>query len=298
MKGALVLCAAALVACAPELDENVSRITAPRILAVKSEPAEAAPGTELSFTAFIAVPDAGGAAPTPSWDFCTAARPATENNVVSSACLANAALLPAGEGASIQAQIPLEACSLFGPNTPPGGLRPRDPDVTGGYYQPLRVALPNAPPAFHLQRVACPLGQAPSEIATQFGMSYAPNQNPHLAPLVARLDGRTLALDQIPSGVRVELEASWSADDVETYPYFDRALQALVNKREAMRVAWYVSAGKLELESSGRAETDSELTTNNQLTIPSTPGPTKLWLVLRDSRGGVDFAAYDLVILP
>ncbi|MEO8900917.1 MAG: hypothetical protein ABI488_04655 [Polyangiaceae bacterium] len=297
MRRALVLLGATLVACAPEFDDDASRITVPRILAVRSEPAEAAPGTALIFSAFIALPE-GSSAPVPSWAFCRAPKPPTENNVVSSDCLAAAALDPVGQGTWIQAQIPVEACSLFGPNTPPGALRPRDPDVTGGYYQPLRVDLNNAPPTFHLQRVLCPLGQAPSEVATQFGMSYVPNQNPHLGPLVVRQGGRVLALSQIQGGTRVELEVSWNADDAETYPYFERSRQALLSQREAMSVAWYVSAGKLAASSSGRSETDSALTANNQFTAPRTPGPSKLWIVLRDSRGGVDFAAYDLGILP
>ncbi|MEO7033230.1 MAG: hypothetical protein ABI548_05195 [Polyangiaceae bacterium] len=296
MKRILVPFGALLVACAPQFDDDVSRITVARILAVRSEPAEAAPGTALSFSAFIALPD-GTSAATPSWEFCTAPKPPTENNAVASACLVAAALEPVGHGTSIQAQIPFDACSLFGPDTPPGALRPRDPDVTGGYYQPLRVDLNNAAPTFHLQRVLCPLGQAPSEIASLFGLSYVPNQNPHLAQLVARQDGQLLALDQIQSGTRVELEASWSADDAETYPYFDRSQQALLNQREAMSVAWYVSAGKLATPSSGRSETDSALTANNEFTAPSTLGSTKLWIVLRDSRGGVDFAAYNLGIL-
>ncbi len=298
MTRVLLSCCIALVACAPELDDDVTRITAPRVLAVKSEPAEAAPGSTLTFSAFIAQPGPAGGAPTPSWSFCTAPEPPTENNVVSSACLGAAALVPAGHGASIQAQIPFEACSLFGPDTPPGGFRPRDPDITGGYYQPLRVDLMHEAPTFHLQRVLCPLGQAPSDIATQFGMSYAPNQNPHLAPLVARVAGQPRALDQIASGAVVQLEVSWAADDAEVYAYFDRTQQALLSKREAMTVAWYVNAGQLAVASSGRAETDAELSAKNQLTAPNSPGPMKLWLVLRDSRGGVDVATYELLILP
>ena len=64
-----------------------------------------------------------------------------------------------------------------------------------------------------------------------------------------------------------------------------------------MRVAWYVSAGQLDTESTGRAEDDLALSTSNRWLAPSNAGAAKLWIALRDSRGGVDFAAYDLVVV-
>ncbi|HEY1533229.1 MAG TPA: hypothetical protein VGF76_04405, partial [Polyangiaceae bacterium] len=87
-------------------------------------------------------------------------------------------------------------------------------------------------------------------------------------------------------------------EDAEAYTYFDRTAQTLTTKREAMRVAWYVSAGQLDTESSGRAEDDLALSTSNHWLAPSDSGATKLWVVLRDSRGGVDFAVYDLRVIP
>jgi len=158
MRALFALCGTLLIACAPTFDEDVAHISEPRILAVKSEPAEAKPGTPLSLTAFVAVPGVSANAPAPRWSMCSAPKPPTENNVVSAECLSEAALLPAGQGPSIQTQTPFDACSLFGPDTPPGGFRPRDPDATGGYYQPVRVDLAHAAPVFHLERITCNLG--------------------------------------------------------------------------------------------------------------------------------------------
>ena len=40
------------------------------------------------------------------------------------------------------------------------------------------------------------------------------------------------------------------------------------------------------------------LTADNVWVAPSAAGPVHLWLVLRDSRGGVDFAEYELDVSP
>jgi hypothetical protein len=289
---------ALLAACAPSFSENDSLVSSVRILAVKSEPAEAKPGTPLALTAFLAVPPGVASPADPRWSFCVAPKPVTENNVVSAACLASASLVPAGEGVSVQAATPADACTLFGPNTPAGGYRPRDPDATGGYFQPLRVDLPSADPTFHLERVLCNLAAAPADVAAAFGLAYVPNQNPQLAPVSVTLGGQGVGFDEIPNGASVGLRASWSASDAESYAYFDPVAQAISTRREAMSVAWYVSGGKLDTESTGRAQDDLALDSENTWAAPSNAGPAKLWVVLRDSRGGVDFATYDVTILP
>lgn len=292
----VVLGALALSACRPEFDDDYWRVEVPRVLAVKSEPAEARPGTPLEFTAFLSV--VGTANELPVWNFCTAPKPATENNAVSAACLEPAALVPAGSGLSIEAATPRAGCSLFGPNSPPGGFRPRDPDLSGGYYQPLRLDLAGSQPAFHLQRISCDLADAASDTAMQFGLSYVANQNPHLEPMVATIAGQPVALTEIPVAARVELSVHWAATDAESYTYYDRAQPALIQRREAMRVSWYSNGGRLDTESTGRAESDLQLSAQNHWTAPERPGTFALWLVLRDSRGGVDFAAYELGVQP
>ena len=294
------LCAAWCVAvgtdCRPSFDDDPALIVSPRVLAVKSEPAEAAPGTTVAFTALLAAPSSSASALDPSWSFCLASKPVTDDNVVASACLTAASLAPAGAGSTISAVLPSDGCTLFGPDPPPGGFRPRDPDATGGYFQPLRVDLLGADPTFHLARLSCRLGEASADIATAFAAAYVANQNPTLSPLSASSEDNEVDLAAIPRGAQVELTASWSAEDVESYAYFDLAQQAIVTRREAMTVSWYTSGGKLMLASSGRSETDPELTATNQWTAPSEAGTSELWLVLRDSRGGADFASYELTL--
>jgi len=192
-----------VAACRPEFEDDYWHVNARRVLAVKSEPAEARPGTTLTFTAFLS--ENGGPSDAPVWKFCTAPKPVSENNSVSAACLNSNALILAGRGLVIEAQTPSAGCTLFGPDSPPGDFRPRDPDITGGYFQPLRLDLAGVAPTFHLQRIACDLADAASDVATQFGFSYRPNQNPHLNPLIARVAGAAVELAAIPAGVRVEL---------------------------------------------------------------------------------------------
>ncbi len=288
----------AFASCKPDLSQGDWLVTSTRVLAVKSEPAEAKPGTPLTFTALIANPLESSDASTIAWQFCIAPKPPTEDNVVSTACLDAASLVDAGSGASIVAATPSNGCSLFGPSTPPGGVRPRDPDGTGGYYQPLRVDVPGAVPAFHLERILCDLGDASFDIAYEFGNEYIPNTNPHLLPINATMAGQTVALDRVPLGARIDLEVSWPVADSESYAYYDLASQTIITKRESMRAAWYVTGGRLDTESTGRYENDLATVTSNVWMAPSASGIAKLWVVLRDSRGGVDYAAYDLTVVP
>jgi hypothetical protein len=296
MKRFIIGIGVTLGACRPDFNEDTALVMAARVLAVKSEPAEAQAGATVRFTALVAVPP-GAARVAPRWSFCTAPKPPTEDNVVAAACLEAASLQPVGQGLTIMAETPSNACTLFGPNAAASGFRPRDPDDTGGYFQPLRADLNGEAPAFHLQRISCGLAGASSDIAAEFGHEYAANENPHLAPVSATLAGQQVAFDRVPAGAQLELIASWPAADAESYAYFDRDAQTVTTRRESMRVAWFVSAGRLDTASTGRAEDDPALSSSNAWTAPNDPGGATLWVVLRDSRGGVDFATYELTVL-
>jgi hypothetical protein len=295
-----LLLAGAAVRCIPALGPGDSLITSPRILAVRAEPAEAIPGTKVAFTALVAAPggtlDAGVA-----WSFCTAPKPLTQDNVVSNACVGDgpgvgdaAPLTGVGVGMSVTAKTPPMGCSIFGPDVGSMGLRPRDPDSTGGYYQPLLATLPGAGDAIELARIHCDLANAGSAVATVFAKAYHDNLNPTLQPLTATLNGAAVPLSDIPASSHVVLQASWPAASAETFAYFDQATQTVGSQREAMQVAWYGSGGTLDTESTGRAGDDPATTSDDGWTAPVQPGTVHLWVVLRDSRGGVDYVSQDL----
>ncbi len=231
------------------------------------------------------------------WDFCTAPLPLTEDNVVSNACLGSASLIAAGAGPSTIAPTPKNGCSVFGPDPPSGaGLRPADPDATGGYYQPLRAELAGAETAFALVRIHCDLANASASAATAFAAAYTLNQNPALLPLTATVAGVAASFAAIPPGARVAFTAGWAPADAETFAYFDPASQTVTRQREAMQVAWYSTAGAFDTESTGRASTDLATTSANTWTAPTSAGRAFVFVVLRDSRGGVDFASVELTL--
>jgi hypothetical protein len=275
--------------------------------------------------------DASGttAAPPASWAVCKEPRPPSESNAVSTACLG----IPdqAGPAPSFTAPITAAnrddptttgACSIFGPLRPPldPNARPRDPDVTGGFFEPVRATLPGPGDsllrAFDLERIQCRLANAPIDIAGQFNNpydpvsnpnGYSPNQNPVLAQLTFAVAGGAAAVLSpivagmpapapavVPLGAQVTFEASWSAEAAETFPVYDIRTVTLSPQREAMRVSWFATDGAFDHDVSGRAADDQGLTTDNVWVAPATAGAVHLWLVLRDSRGGVDFAEFEL----
>jgi hypothetical protein len=284
----------ALAACNPQFAQPPSLVTEPRILAVRGEPAEVRPGTSARYRLLVATPDGTDPAYAAQWAYCNTPKPLDENNIVAGACLGSGAQ-SIGDGATIEADVPLKACQAFGPDPPqqmPGQppLRPRDPDVSGGYYQPVRVTY-GGETAFGLERITCNLAAAGAEIAIDFAKRYLPNQNPTLLPLTA-----TQPLDGIPAGTQVTFTAAWTPESAESYPVYDLTALSLVDHRESLRVSWFATGGAFLHDRTGRGENEPDSSTDNVWTAPKTPGPVHLWLVLRDSRGGVDFAGYDLVV--
>jgi hypothetical protein len=75
---------------------------------------------------------------------------------------------------------------------------------------------------------------------------------------------------------------------------FDVRAQAIVERRESLRVSWFATAGAFDLDRTGRAEDETESFTENAWTAPDEARVTHLWFVLRDARGGLAFASATL----
>lgn len=264
-----------LIGCGIADGPSPALLAGPRIIAVQAEPAQAAPGDPVRLTAIVA----GGILERLDWAWCTTPKPPTENNRVDPACLGDGVAPLGAAGLTIDATLPVDGCRLFGPESPGPGLRPRDPDVTGGYYQPV-ILRADAAIAVGLVRLRCNLSQAPLAIAQRFAAEYTPNQNP------------TLRLEQAPAGdaagdtVRVEA----LTDPPERALRFDPAARALVEEEEALVVSWFVTGGALSAEQSrvegGRAVVEWR----------AEGGPATLHAVVRDGRGGV--AAQAIALSP
>jgi len=279
--------------CQPHFEERASTITEPRILAVRADPPESAGGDSVTYEALVASPEGTITTGPMHWAFCAAPKPLSENDSVSAACLGDAVRPINDEEPIITATTPMDACELFGPDTPPGDFRPRDADDTGGYYQPLRLETLGQT-AFAFERITCNLANAPLDVAVEFTKQYVPNKNPQLLPLRAIVNGESKELDALPAGRDVQFEVAWNVEDAQTYSVFDRKTQTLLHRREALRAFWYATRGVFVNDVTGRAENDEELTAANVWQAPDEPADVTLWIVLRDSRGGMDFREYSI----
>ena len=265
-----------LCACNTTLDQRLAILHEPRVLAIVSEPAEVKPGAQVSYRAVVGSP-AGPLAVDPAWALCTAPKPPTEDNAVSTACLTEGLAL--GSAPTVGATVPTDACQTFGPDVPGMGFRPRDPDPTGGYYQPVRADAQGADLAFGFTRITCNLAGAPAEVQHAYQTMYVANTNPTLAPT-------ELVPSDITAGADIALTISWPAEAVESYLYYDPQSQTLVDRREAMHVAWFATAGAFPVDAAAVQETDDATSVTTHWKAPAVAGPAWLWVVLRDSRGG------------
>jgi hypothetical protein len=287
-----------VAACRPDVEERESCVDSPRVIAIVSEPPEARPGEPVVLEAIVAASDDSAAAVPFRYALCAAPKPLTENNIVSERCLGAGVRPVEGDGRTAAFAMPRDACALFGPETPEPGFRPRDPDVTGGFYQPVRLeAFDDV--AFARVRVLCALANAPVDAARAYAAAYRPNRNPRLDPLVVRAFGAAVALDAAPRDAPLELEVSWPEEDEEPYLAFDPGTQALVTRVESMRIAWYASGGELEAaKRTAEAVPPGEARTRVARNVlrPAGVGVTRVWVVVRDDRGGVAASRYDIVV--
>jgi hypothetical protein len=270
-----LLFAMMLAACDSGLDQRLAIVSEPRLLAIVAEPAEAKPGATVAYTAVVATPG-GPIDAMPDWAYCTAPKPPTEDNAVADGCLGDE-VSELGVAASITATLPSDGCLRYGPDTPPGNFRPRAADPSGGYYQPIR-AVAGELVGFGLSRITCDLPFAPGDVAHDYSLDYRANANPTLDPLV---------LDDVTGGSDVELVASWPAASAESYLYFDPTTQQLVTRRESMRVSWFATTGAIDVDATAVGEDDDATSVSTTWHVPAQPGAATVWLVLRDSRGGI-----------
>lgn len=338
------LCFAGFVlasACRPDVSERASLVTSPRVLAIAADPPEAEERAAVTYSALVV--DTTGQVPalTTDWAICTARKPLALIEPVNPICLSRTGdfLLPLGQGTSATGVVPSDACRLFGPEVPqpkPGEPfgRPTDPDLTGGYYLPVRVILARNDgdkPYLGASRIACGVAGASSTDTGDFNTHYHTNANPTITALTA--NGGPVGTDDasatsISAGV-VHFEVDWPAcpdpdvcgDGVcgpdetradcmadcakptsanvgcpgaERYYAYDSEAQRNVVRREVMRAAWFTTAGVFSVDTSGRDETDTTTNAQNDLTLTGVTGKVYGWVVLTDARGGATWRAWVL----
>ncbi len=83
----------------------------------------------------------------------------------------------------------------------------------------------------------------------------------------------------------------------EQYVLFDPDTRTLDVEREAIRIDWFATGGTLADDSTGRDATEADTpSTDDAWTVPATAGEVRLWLVVRDDRGGVGWASYRITV--
>jgi hypothetical protein len=296
---------ATLPSCRPDFGERESFVDRTQVLAVRIEPPEAKPGEPVTTELLVVSPAGPIAAPPASWAFCATPKLLTENGSVSAACLTSG-VVPIGDArGGVTAPLLTNGCFDFGPETQSAEVRPRDPDVTGGFFLPIRVRVNGDTPgegitAFGFARLVCNLASAPADLAQQFRDAYKRNANPTLLPVEARLESTGAAgpdaLDAIPRGARVVLRATWRPEDAESYALYDLANQAIITRRESLRVSWFTTAGSFAHDRSGRTADEPETFTENVWTAPDDARVSHLSFVLRDARGGVAFTTLSVTV--
>ena len=210
--------------CTAALTDPTSLVGSARLLAVSLEPAEGAAGDAVALTALYA--DSGGAIAEAAvdWSFCTARKPLAELGPVAQSCLDpdSADLVAIGTGLEVDGTIPEDACSAFGPNPPASsdgsaGGRPVDPDITGGYYQPLVGFPESGDVTLAAARVRCGLANVTQETYAAWNASYHSNTSPIVAGVTGDAGaGATEWVEDgageptsVGVGARVTLTAAW-----------------------------------------------------------------------------------------
>jgi hypothetical protein len=321
----------AMGACVPELDSDDGLVLTPRVLAVRADPPEARPGDAVRLQALVADPEGNVEVPV-RWSLCRRRPSLADPSTLDAGCLQGDAADPLGEGAEVTFVVPTDACSRFSPDPPPTepgepAGRPADPDITGGYRLPVLVtaaATPGPEPAHFELRLLCnPAGVTPAE-ALAFRERYRPNTAPRIERV--RVAGREVPAGSRlthPPGTPLGWEVTWEAcpDSVtcgdgicgtsetlrlcpedcaspagcggaEPFVRWDPGARDLVVERESLRVGWLATSPFFAVTRTGVASDEPALLSGNQGPVPA--GVTRLWLVLRDSRGGVDWWSGEL----
>ncbi|MSP62917.1 MAG: hypothetical protein EXR72_21800 [Myxococcales bacterium] len=265
MRGAWpILLALGAAGCGNEFDDDFHLVAGLRLLAVRGEPAEVAPGERVTLTA-LAVDPAGGAISV-RWTACTLAP--IPGTAINDRCLDEAGghLMPLGEGAAIEAVVPDLRLESLGP-----------PDATGGRYLPVRLRVSTATEAQDgIFRIRIADGASQNRNPKLDGVSLAG------AAMTALAEG--VALDA-HAGEKVVLRGRFGDGSDESYsvaqPDGSRRMAT-----ETLTITWFASAGTLEHGRAGPA-VDEVLTVDKHL--PAIGSTIDLWLVGRDERGGIDW---------
>jgi hypothetical protein len=273
-------CLVLLCACRPNPFAPASHLEGLRIVAVRAQPPEVAPGDSVTLDALAVNTDdaADGGGIEIDWNACTL--PSLPGSTsIPPQCIQSASgkyLVPLGHGLEVTGQVPPIDLSKL-------GLA----DSSGGIYLPIRA------------RAKSPSDEV--DAAYHLRVSHAgaaANRNPKLTDLLlVAAGGSTTALHEdtpvtVHASDRLTLRASFSKDSAESYSLPPPHQTEKVT--ELLRVSWFATAGSFSQPATGQSKPDTVWRADQYL--PARGTRIEIFAVARDERGGTDFARRVLIL--
>jgi len=257
-------------------DPPVTFVTGLRVLGIKAEPPQIAPGASTTVTA-LAV-DTAGATPAAAWNQCNL--PPLPGETVNAACVDGSApseLQPIGDGLTIPFVMPQVTAAALGA-----------PDATGGVYLPLVAAVDASPQA-----------ASPPALTAVYRLRLADagpaNTNPTIADVFSvDAAGAMSALDAtaptpVAAGGTLSLTVTFAPGSAQMYIAADGTVTT-----ETLTTSWFCTAGDLSVEKTSTTQPVTVLHLDQAL--PPSGTQIDLYAVGRDERGGTDFAHRTLLL--
>jgi hypothetical protein len=185
-------------------------------------------------------------------------------------------------------------------------------------------------------RLSCGLAAATPQQSIDYNQRYRNNVNPAIEVLRLHAGEKSIEVAKdsggepgaaVHSGESVSLEVGWAAcstgrdcgdgicdidedadhcpkdctvprgcTGAERYLLFDPESHMLVERREEIRVSWFATAGKFGIDRTDRGADDAARTSANSWIAPTASGEVRLWIVLRDDRGGSGWQSYRIAV--
>ena len=250
----------------------VSFVAGLRVLGIKAEPPQIAPGASTTLTTLVV--DTYGGTPTRVLEPVQPAAVAGADGQHRLRRRIGGGRLSSrsATGLTIPFVMPQVAAASLGA-----------PDATGGVYLPLVAAVdasPRSPTAVYRLRLA---DAAP------------PNANPTIAGVFfIDASGAMSALDPtapmpVQAGEALSLTVTFTPDSAQTYTAADGTVTT-----ELLTTSWFCTAGELSFEKTSATQPETVLHLDQRL--PSAGTLIDLYAVARDERGGTDFAHRTLLL--
>lgn len=281
---------ALLLGCSSFTTETLSeswRIDRLRILGVAAEPAEPRPGETVRFRSLVVTPDEPVGAVL--WLACV------NGDDSSNGCAADTSIFSdvlADGAVSADEQAALAAAGLIGvePFLPPSWTIPADAlDAL-----PVEARAEGFAAFVNITAVPGSIDPAaaseidPDEVELAFKrLPISENPQPNLNPdlLHVEVDGAVVedgGTFEVDAGDTVEIEPLLGEGSVEAYPYLTSE-GSTETRTESPWTEWYAEDGEFSQTTSLYPELAREWT------APTDAGEVRLWMVVRDRRGGMDW---------